>query len=370
MLAYAQEHAREWVTPLVAVESAERLLRNYATDPATRELVDNLDIFIIPSVNTDGGHFSFHDFAMQRRNMTNHCGANNSDPGRRNSWGVDNNRNYAIGSIFDGYSGASSSCTSDTFSGPAELSEPESANVIALADAHPNIKFSMNIHSHGGYFMWAPGAYKSQGRESLPAPPLDVESAFWGASHRILQAIKDHRGTVILPGRTGPIADVLYSAAGNSADHLYYQNGIFGWSFEVGAQLYNTTTRSWTDVGFQPAFEEGHEEAMEFSNGLIAMFEVALQHDRDEVAPTSELVQKGANWVFKTSEPAAVYYTLDGSVPTFESMRYDRAAIREGGKDLMIPAGTKVQWFSVDTAGNIEAGYAPGSNSSYREQAV
>ena len=58
--------------------------------------------------------------------MTNHCPDANADPGRRNAWGVDLNRNYRVGSGFDGYDGASTSCISDTFQGPAELSEPES----------------------------------------------------------------------------------------------------------------------------------------------------------------------------------------------------------------------------------------------------
>ena len=34
---YCQEHAREWGTPLVCLETAERLLRNYATDPETKK---------------------------------------------------------------------------------------------------------------------------------------------------------------------------------------------------------------------------------------------------------------------------------------------------------------------------------------------
>ena len=48
---YCQQHAREWATPLTCLETAEQLLRNYAIDPRTRELVDNLDIFILPSSN-------------------------------------------------------------------------------------------------------------------------------------------------------------------------------------------------------------------------------------------------------------------------------------------------------------------------------
>src|SRR5690606_15204889 len=39
VLAYAQEHAREWVPPLVTIEAAERLLRNYAHDGKTKQLV-------------------------------------------------------------------------------------------------------------------------------------------------------------------------------------------------------------------------------------------------------------------------------------------------------------------------------------------
>ena len=55
---YAQEHAREWVGPLVALETANRLLKNYGTDPTTTSYVNNLDIFIDPSVNTDGANYS------------------------------------------------------------------------------------------------------------------------------------------------------------------------------------------------------------------------------------------------------------------------------------------------------------------------
>ena len=95
---------------------------------------------------------------------------------------MDVNRNYDIGSLFDGYDGASSSCSSTVYAGPSELSEAESKNVVWLADTFDNIKFSMNIHSSGNYFMWSPGAYIVPGRESLPRPTLGQESFFWYAS--------------------------------------------------------------------------------------------------------------------------------------------------------------------------------------------
>jgi hypothetical protein len=268
---YCQQHAREWATPLTCLETAEQLLRNYAIDKRTRQLVDNLDIFILPSSNPDGSHYSIHNFSQQRRNMTNYCveggqeadnpfalnfwsprvnpstglAYTNSDPGSRNAWGVDENRNNTFATLFDGYIGASTSCTSDVFAGPSEASEPEIKNELWVADTFKNIKFSNNIHSFGGYFMWAPGAYLPDRAEGDAVHAnIGVEKYFFVAGDRILNRIKEHRNTVILPERTGPIADVLYSAAGNSADEHWYNRGVVAYSFETGADRYVNTTLS------------------------------------------------------------------------------------------------------------------------------
>jgi zinc carboxypeptidase len=279
VLAYAQEHAREWVTPLVTIEAAERLLRNYATDAQTRKLLRETDIFLMPSVNPDGANYSFYDFTMQRKNMTNHCPPAQSDPFQRDSWGVDINRNYAVGSLFDGYFGASTNCVSGNYAGPAEHSEPESRNVIWMAERFRNIKFALNVHSYGGYFMWPPGAYKLPGRVTLPRPTPQQEGYFLESARTIVDAIAAERGTVTWPQQTGPVTDVLYSAAGNSADELWYDHGIFGWDFEVGNDIWDPVARRWTSVGFQPPFEpEGHAEALEYAAGLIALIGVAADY--------------------------------------------------------------------------------------------
>ncbi|SDM44816.1 Chitobiase/beta-hexosaminidase C-terminal domain-containing protein [Fictibacillus solisalsi] len=375
VLLYSQEHAREWVTPLVSVETAERLLRNYSTDKATRKLVNNLDIFIVPSVNPDGATYSFYDYNWQRKNMTNHCGPEKSDPALRNTWGVDLNRNHGTGSVYDGYLGSSTDCQSSVYGGPAELSEPEAKNLIWLADENPNVKFAMNVHSYGGYFMWPPGAYKALGRETLPRPTAGQEAFFWSASERILQQIKEYRGTTILPGRTGPVPDVLYSAAGNSADALWYNYGIYAWDFEVGADLWNARENKWEPVGFQPPFEEGHEEAMEFSNGLIGMMDVAYDYEHDKKAPTSTLHVKrsmdNATLEFSTSEPATIYYTTNNKRPTFSSKKIKISGIREGAEKPVLEQTATVKWFAIDASGNIENHYKPeGKKDNYRSQTV
>jgi Zinc carboxypeptidase/Chitobiase/beta-hexosaminidase C-terminal domain len=266
---YCQQHAREWATPLTCLETASQLLTNYAVDERTRELVNTLDIFILPVSNPDGGHYSHHDFNFQRRNMTNHCvvggqetddaNAANfwqfrspppgnaayiaNDPAARDAWGVDLNRNNTFGTIFDTfggqtYIGASHSCTSDVYTGPGEASEPEIKNELWIADTFDNIKFSNNIHSFGGYFMWAPGTYLTNRDEGDAVHAnIGVEKYFFAAGDQILRRIEEVRDTVILPERTGPIADVLYSAAGNSADEHWYNRGVIAYSFETGADL-------------------------------------------------------------------------------------------------------------------------------------
>src|SRR5258705_1428596 len=142
------------------------------------------------------------------------------------------------------------------------MSEPEIRDEHWVADTFTNIKFAINIHTHGGYFMWAPGAYIANGRQTLPAPNIGIEKYFFQVADEILSQIKSSRNTVILPNRTGPIADVLYSAAGNSADDQYYRKGIIAYSFEAGAQRRSANPNQGpskrTEHGFPPGFQNTH----------------------------------------------------------------------------------------------------------------
>jgi Chitobiase/beta-hexosaminidase C-terminal domain len=93
--------------------------------------------------------------------------------------------------------------------------------------------------------MWAPGAYlPDRGEGDAVHANIGVEKYFFEAGDQILNRIKEHRGTVILPERTGPVADVLYSAGGNSADEHWYVRGMIAYSFETGADLFVNTSLS------------------------------------------------------------------------------------------------------------------------------
>ncbi len=265
---YCQEHGNEIATSGVCLETAERLVRNYGTDARTTALVDNLDIFIIPQINSDGATHSLYD-SNRRKNMSNYCedtdrySGNDTDPAQRNSWGVDMNRNFQVGSAFDGFQGASTTnCLSGNFTGPFEHSEPEVRNETWVQTTFSNIKFANNIHSSGGYFMWVPGSYTPE-RVPLPYPPYGTLNFFDQTAKQVLDGIKSHRGLTIVPSRTGPVIDVLYSAAGNSADEAYYVNGIIGYDFEIGTTYYYkdpvTGVVTSCSSGQQPAFGAHHQ---------------------------------------------------------------------------------------------------------------
>jgi hypothetical protein len=297
--------------------------------------------------------------------MTNHCEDANADPGRRNAWGVDLNRNYSVASGFDGYDGASTSCTSDTFQGPAELSEPESQNIIDLVQRNRNIKFMMSVHSNGGQLFWQPGAYIANGRITTPRPPLGHEAFYWQSANRILSQVRAERQTVVTPENVGGSSDVLYSSAGNVREELYFNYGVYAFGWEVGGSVYNTDTGQFQEGSFQPpwvgnpAIVSGHSETMEYSNGVMEMFRIAADWGMDKTAATSTLLNAGQSDFpkgvrFDVSEPATIYYTTDGSTPTVNSPRYRETEFREPGETLWVEQTTTFRWFSVDAAGNLE----------------
>jgi len=371
---YCQEHAGEIATSGVCLETAERLVRNYGTDPRTTALVDGLDIFIVPQINADGVIHSLYD-SPRRTNMAPYCydtanTENLGDPANRNAYGVNINRNFSVGSVFDGFQGASISCSGGNNAGPFELSEPETRNEIWVQNTFRNIKFSNNIHSSGGYFMWPPGSYTPQ-REALPYPPYGTLNFFDEAARHVLDGIKSHRGTAIRPQRTGPVIDVLYSAAGNSADEAYYTLGIIGYDFEIGDVHYYknpvTGVETTCNPGQQPPFgdsandcldNEGFHEAMEFSDGNYGLLQSALDYANDVTPPvveavTGEIDEGKIDVRFVSNEASSIYYTTDGSTPTTDSTEWKPNRARALPLPLQLENGTVLKWIAHDFKGNL-----------------
>ena len=103
------------------------------------------------------------------------------------------NRNFSVGSVFDGYSGASATnCTGGTFAGPTELSEPEARNEVWLIDAVPEHQVRDEHALLRRVLHVASGRVQGRGprdccRGSTSAP----RQYFWDASDHILSAVQD-----------------------------------------------------------------------------------------------------------------------------------------------------------------------------------
>ncbi len=222
--------------------------------------------------------------------------------------------------------------------------------------------------------MWPPGAYKPT-REALPYPPYGTLNFFDEAARHVLDGIKKYRGTAIRPQRTGPVIDVLYSAAGNSADEAYYTRGIIGYDFEIGDTAYykNPTTGVETtcNPGQQPPFgastnpcleNEGFDEAMEFSDGNYGLLQSAFDYSKD-VTPPTVTVGPGSR-SRRRQVPGALHSPARRRRSTTRSTaRRPRRPPPSGSRRAparcrcrcQVAAGQTLKWIATDFKGNLSA---------------
>ncbi len=135
-LLVSNHHAREIVTPVIALYAMEQLTGEYGNDPRVTDVVDNYEIWIAPTWNPDGYVEVFNGNNMWRKNKRVF----------QNSVGVDQNRNYPFG-WFSQCSG-SNDPNSATYKGPAPASEAETLTMIALSGDR-NFAKVVDYHSSG-----------------------------------------------------------------------------------------------------------------------------------------------------------------------------------------------------------------------------
>jgi len=202
-------HAREWITVMVPMWIADKLVYTYDTDPNVRALVNAVEFFIIPVVNPDGYVYSWTNDRLWRKNRR-------PPPPGYNCYGVDDNRNYSVG--WD--NGEWYPC-SDTYNGTSAFSEPETAAMRDFALAHPQIVAYQSYHSYGQLFM-SPWGYT----DALP-PDNDLFMAVDEASADVIQAVHNVQYDY------GSIYTTIYPADGVSPDWYYGVAGAFAFTTEL-----------------------------------------------------------------------------------------------------------------------------------------
>ncbi len=133
---FAEHHARELNTQVMAVEAARRLLQGYASNSRIRAFVNHYETWIVPIVNPDGCEYVWNRDNWWRKNRRK-----NPD----GSYGVDPNRNYPFRWKKCGFSTRPSS---NIYCGPSAGSEPCVRTIMKLSDMR-HFQRILDFHSYG-----------------------------------------------------------------------------------------------------------------------------------------------------------------------------------------------------------------------------
>ncbi|XP_039758033.1 carboxypeptidase B-like [Pararge aegeria] len=191
----AAAHAREWVTPPVALYIIQQLVER-----SEKDLTDLIDWIIIPMANPDGYEYSMNEDRLWRKTRSK------SHNGSEECPGVDMNRNFAFSW---GTVAANSNPCSIIYEGPAVFSEPETRVIRdAVLSQLDRTYLYISLHSFGNMLLYA------WGNGSLPSNALSVHYAGIQMASAI-DKLKLEKAPIYIVGNA---ANVLYFTTGTSRD--------------------------------------------------------------------------------------------------------------------------------------------------------
>ena len=267
------QHAREWI----ANEVNRRLMNWYidrwrAEDPEIKQLLETTELWFILVANPDGYEYTFDVERLWRKNLRD----NNNDGEIAIGDGVDPNRNFPNHFNYD-EEGSSSITSSDTYRGPAAVSEPETKAMKGLLD-RIGFEFQVNWHSNGQWLLYAEGW-------QIATPTADDPIYFALSGNLDRPAIQDFH-----PGLS---SDVLYVTNGETTDYAHASTGALAWTPELSAGC--------PDCGFVFPDDDALVQA-EFERNLPFALSVAKSAD-DPDDPESVLGIETKPFYTKSDDP-------------------------------------------------------------------
>ena len=213
----ALHHAREVMTVEVALDAADYLATNYASNNEVRDWLDRAEIWIVPMVNPDGSNKVWTEDSMWRKNTSG-------------SDGVDVNRNYPY--RWNQCNGSSGTPSSDTYRGPSAGSENETQAMMALVGRIRPV-YSISFHSYSELVLYP---YSCDGEH---VPQREVVEGGGKAMAQLLPS--DGGSGKYAPGTSW---EILYAVDGGDIDWMYNTHNVIPYVIELNS----------TSQGFQPSF--------------------------------------------------------------------------------------------------------------------
>jgi hypothetical protein len=277
-------HAREVITPVIALYSIDQFTSNYGSDPDITALVDDYEIWISPVWNPDGYEYVYYVDNMWRKNRQPY------PPGV----GVDLNRNYPFG--WDSECSGSTDPNSETYKGPSPASEIETQTMIKFSNDQHFTKV-LDYHSHGSEVLYGYCCHDHPFSSFFQSEAIDISSA------------AGYGGSIRLP-----------SAEGENYEWQIAFNGSYSNLME-------------THTTFQPDYDSALAEAAQVWPATLLMLERPISvsgHVKDSL----------------TGEPIVAKITIeDISFPNDEEF-YSEPTF--GRYHLFLPAGTYKLEFSSE----------------------
>lgn len=215
----AIHHAREPMSLIQTIFYMWYVLENYGTNDEVTYLVDNTQMFFVPCLNPDG---------YIRNEQTNPNGGGMWRKNRRNTHGVDLNRNYSYGW---GTTGVSFNINNDTYPGTGPFSEPETQAIQWLVENY-DFEMAFNAHSYGPSLLF----------------PIGTTNNEFADHHDYFQEYTNHMTE--LNGYDAFKSSGLYPASGDSDDYMYKvdigvgeKDTIFAHTPEIGTSFWPSSTQ-------------------------------------------------------------------------------------------------------------------------------
>jgi hypothetical protein len=227
-------HAREWPSGEMAIMFAHDLVSGFGSDPEITRLLHSLRVIVVPVVNVDGFTYSrthvYDDrnawsslpaayvgigayWRKNRRTLTQDLSLGHLEGIA--GYGVDNNRNYALG--FGG-SGTSPTPVQMTYCGPSAFSEPETRNVGRVVLSR-TVTAALSHHTYGDLVL-------------RPWGDTRDDSPDEGLLKALGDAMAEHNGYKSQKGIQ------LYPTTGTMSDWAYGSVGALGYTFEHGTEFH------------------------------------------------------------------------------------------------------------------------------------
>ncbi|XP_063971409.1 carboxypeptidase B-like [Lytechinus pictus] len=231
-------HAREWISPATIIYMTKLLVEGYvANDLNARDILDNLDVYMLPVYNVDGYEFTWNGDRMWRKTR--------KPLPLSSCYGVDPNRNWDYQWL------ASSIKCSEAYPGPNPFSEIEVSSVtdyITNLNNDRGVLAFIDFHAYGEMWMTPCGYTTELPKDNKEQIEVATESV------KALQSV--YEGETVYDTNVGPIATVIYQAYGSSVDWTY---GALGIVHSYAVELRNTRSFIISSANIEKSGRETYE---------------------------------------------------------------------------------------------------------------